>query len=244
MFRKYLGRELLQYLRRLWPFMIGVIVAGLLAFACLANDHNDIEMWGMIFACTIFALAGLAYVIRGLIHTYMSASKSIRLEQIERPQYLPKLIRAQALAFVVFVVFSVLLFIASVSIFAWQSVQHTFAAIDTDWKYFLEFIFYLLIISVAAYIIPITWIVVSRFAKNKRNINRLSVTIGVIALLMLPATVVIEILLLIHAPSTDMATTWLTTIIFLILYLFIDIGMFLITFQVLKKTSVNNQKSD
>ena len=50
MFGKILARELKQYIRRLWPFLLGYIVMSVLTCLVVIFDSNPIEATGTVTA--------------------------------------------------------------------------------------------------------------------------------------------------------------------------------------------------
>ncbi|MDE6656214.1 MAG: hypothetical protein K2J85_04400, partial [Anaeroplasmataceae bacterium] len=144
---------------------------------------------------------------------------------------------AHILAFMIFVIFTALLMLACVSIFAWEQVGKMFLALNTDWIYFVEFCIWLIIVTVTVYIIPVMWIVAFRYGKNKK----FSLSIGIITLLTFILPIALEILLLIHSSSTDMPSVWATLITMLTIYILVDITMYLLLHRTLKTAFSNIQ---
>lgn len=234
MFRKNLKRELIQYMRCLWPFAVAVVAMS--AFACIIvlTDRNPVEATGTIAGIAFFVMAALAFIVRGLIHAFISFYKNISSEKEQNELSLIHILWAPILAFMIFIVFSALLLFAGVSTFAWKGVGQMFSAFGTEWPYFLEFLFYLIITALTVYIIPTTWITVSRFRKQKRWLFVLSIIVGCFTFFLCFSLIVVEILLLIHSPSTDMQSVWATTITLLSVFTLVDICMLLMTFHTLK----------
>lgn len=234
MFRKNLKRELKQYLRRLWPYAIAVVVSSILSYILIVNDHNPYEAWGLLMGTFLFVEATLAFVVRGLIHAFITFNKSVSAEKVKSELPLTNLLLAPILAFMIFIIMAALLILAGVSIFAWEDVGQMFSAFGTEWPYFLEFLFYLIITALTVYIIPTTWITVFRFNKQKKWPRALSMIIGCVTFFLCFSLIIVEILLLIHSPSTDMQSAWATTITLLSVFTLVDIGMLLLTCHTLK----------
>lgn len=234
MLKTNLKRELIRYIRCLWPFAIAVVAMS--AFACIIvlTDRNPVEATGTIAGIAFFIMAALTFIVRGLIHAFISFYKNISSEKEQNELSLIRILLAPILAFMIFIIFSALLLFAGVSTFAWKDVVQMLSAFGTEWPYFLEFLFYLIITSLTVYIIPTTWITVSRFSKQKKWFRVLSMIVGCITLSLCFPLIVVEILLLIHSPSTDMQSVWATTITLLSVFTLVDIWMLLMTCHTLK----------
>ena len=237
-FRKTLARELIQYIRRLWPYGIALGVMSAVACIVVQTDRNPVEATGTITAIGFFVIAALAFVVRGLVHTYISFYKSLSTDKIDSSASLVSFLWVQILAYVIFILLTALFILGGVSAFAWKSVGQMFSAFATDWPYFLEFLLYLIIITATIYIIPITWFTAFRLGKQKT----LSLIIGIVTLFLCFGTIVIEILLLIHSPSTDMPLAWATILTLFAVFIIVDIVMFLLTYRTLK--IIFNKKQD
>lgn len=244
MFGKRLGRELIGYVRRLWPFAIGVVVTSVLACVIVLTDTNPVESIGLITGIAFFAIAALAFVLRGLAHAYVTFHKSLSAELDENKPSVTRLLWAQIFAFMIFVAFTALFFLAGITAFSWEAVGQMFSAFDTEWLYFVEFVLYLIITAFTVYVIPTTWIAVFRFGKQKKWRRTLSLVVGIIALCTCFGLIVMEVLLLNHAPSTDMPLLWATIVIFLAIFILVDIGMFLLTRYTLKSAFTRSKPID
>ena len=229
MFGKNLMRELMQYIRRLLPYALALVIVNIFACLIILFDQNPIEATGTVTAIAFFVIAALVFVVRGLVHAYTSFHKSLT-DETDSPTSVASFLWVQILAFVIFILCATLFIFGGVSAFAWKSVGQTFSAFATEWPYFLEFLLYLLIITVTIYIIPITWCTAFRFGKHKA----LSLIIGIFTLFLCFGTIVIEILLLIHSPSTDMTSAWAAILTLLAIFIIADIVMFTLTYRTLK----------
>ena len=244
MFGKNLAYNLKQYVRRLWPYAIALVVTSV--FACwiiLLEQNADVdptvaELNGSISAIAFFAIAALAFVIRGFIHAYVSFYKSLKSEETEQQDF-KQFLWTHILAFLIFVIFTALLMLACVTVFAWEQVGKMFLALNTDWIYFVEFCIWLIIVTATVYFIPVAWIVAFRYRKFKK----LTLSVGIITLTMFMLPIILEIMLLIHSPSTDMPSVWATLITILAIYALVDIAMYLLTRRTLK-TAFNNKQTD
>ena len=243
MLGKNLLRELKQYVRRLWPYVIVLIVMSV--FTCLIFwlDKNPFEMNASITALAFFAITALTFVVCGFIHAYVSFSKGLEPTESEQLNF-KQFLWTHILAFMLFVIFAALLMLACVSVFAWEQVGKMFLALNTDWIYFIEFCIWLIIVTITVYIIPVMWIVAFHYGKNKK----LSLSIGIITFLTFIFPIVLEILLLIHSSSTDMPSVWATLITLLTIYTLVDIAMYLLILRTLKlafrNIQIENEQSD
>lgn len=236
MFGKNLMRELKQYIRRLWTHAIVLVVISIFTCLIFLLDKNPIEINGPIAAVAFFVIAALAFVVRGFIHAYVSFSRSLETAETEQSN-LKQFLWAHILAFIFFVIFTALLMLACISVFAWKQVGKMFLSLNTDWIYFVEFCIWLIIVTITIYIIPVIWIVAFRYGKNKK----LSLSVGIITLLTFILPIVLEILLLIHSSSTDIPSVWVTLITILTIYALVDIAMYLLMRRTLEKAFSNIQ---
>ena len=178
-------------------------------------------------------------LLRGtIVHAYTSFYKSRSAKQEENELSLTSLIWAQILAFLIFIVFTALFILGGVSAFAWQAVVQMFSAFSTEWQYFVEFVLYLVITAFTVYLIPTTWIAVFKLCKPKTWTRVLTAIVGAVVWFMCVGLIIVEVLLLIHAPSTDMPLVWTTAISFLAIFVLVDIGMFLLMNHTLKTSLV------
>ena len=230
MFGKILARELKQYIRRLWPFLLGYIVMSVLTCLVVIFDSNPIEATGTVTAIGFFIIAAVVFVISGLVHAYKAFYDSIKSINTEEQPPLKSFLWARIVAFYIYVVVALLLLLAGVSSFAWQYVWQMFLAIVAEWYYLPEFLLYMVIIPPTMYIIPIACIVALRNGKHKKR----SLAVGIIAYMMGMFTVVLEVVLLIHSPDTDMSFVWGMLALCFALYIPVAIRMFLTTYRTLK----------
>ena len=236
MLGKNLMQQLKQYVRRLWPYVIALVVMSVFTCLIFLSDKNPIETNGPITAVGFFVITALTFVIRGFIHAYVSFYKSLQLTKTEQSNF-KQFLWAHILAFMFFVIFTALLMLACVSIFAWEQIGKMFLALNTDWIYFVEFCIWLIIVTITIYIIPVMWIVAFRYGKNKK----FSLSVGIITLLTFILPIALEILLLIHSSSTDMPSVWATLITMLTIYILVDIIMYLLMQRTLKMAFSNIQ---
>lgn len=236
MIGKNLMRELKQYIRRLWPYAIVLIVMSVFAYLIILWDKNPVEMNASISAIAFFSVAALTFVVRGFIQAYVSFYNSLKPTETEQPNY-KKFIAGHILAFIIFVIFTALFILACISIFAWEQVGKMFWALNSDWIYCIEFCIWLIIVLVTVYFILISWIVSFRYCKHKKLI----LSVGIVTLLTFELSIVLEILLLIHSSSTDMPSVWVTLITLLAMYVLVDITMYLLMCRTLKTAFSNKQ---
>lgn len=237
MFGKNLGQMLKQYLRRLWPFAIPVAVTGIITcIVALPNVYaSKINFYMAAFSS--FIIAVFTFVIRGVIHSYISFFKidcSINAENTSNSAYL-----VQLSAFMIFIAVSALLTFLCVLLFAWDTVGQMFSAFATDWLYFLELMFYILIISFSVYLIPTTWIAVFRFNKQKKWPRVLSLIVGITILIICVFTMYFEAPLTALNHSTDTTELWLIIITLLSIITLGNIGMFLLSYFTLKTNFID-----
>lgn len=238
MFGKIVKRELIRYVRSLWPFAIAVVATSVLACVIVLTDKNPVEATGTITGIAFFAIAALVFLMRGLVHAYTSFHKNLSTVQDETATPL-QVFCAQIAAFMIYIVFSALFLFGGVSAFAWESVGKMFSAFDTEWIYFLEFVLYLIITTLTIYLIPTAWITVLRFSKQKNWRIVLSMIVGGITLYLCVGNIIVEVLLLNHSASTDMPLVWGTTVTLLAIFVLVDVGMFLTTYRTLKTSLIN-----
>ena len=236
MFGKKLGRELAQYIRRTWPFALAFAVVSGLTCLMVVFDSNPVEATGTVTAIAFFIIAALVFVGRGFIHAYVSLYKNFSLNEAETPQDLHLMMWARIVAFLIFVLVAALLIFGGMSCFAWEYVRRMFAAFDTDWYYFLEFLLYLIIFACTVFIIPMAFLTSRRF-DGKRM---LTAGVGAVTLLFCLSTIEIEVFLLIRSPSTDMNTVWTFIVVFLVLFVAVDIRMYVVTYRTLKNVVSKN----
>lgn len=236
MFGKNLMRELIQYFRRLWPYAIALGVMSVFACIIVLTDRNPVEATGSIIAIGCFVIAALAFAVRGLVHSYISFYKSLSADKVNGSASLVSFIWVQILAFVIFISLTALFILGGVSMFAWKSVGQMFSAFATDWPYFLEFLFFLIITACTLYIIPTTEITVFRFNNHKKWPCVFSIIVGTLMLLLNFVLIIFEVQLLIHDTSTNMQGLWATTLTILTIATVVDIGFYLWMYRTLQNT--------
>ena len=242
MFGKNLGNELKQYLRHLWPFAIAVVATA--AIACAVSVHNDYphKLNYYLAALSIFIMAVCALIVRGVVHSYVSFAKidkSVKEENVSVSAYW-----AQFLAFTIFMIGSALFALLGVTLFAHNTVWKIFSSFSVNWPYYIEFIFYYIILACNVYLIPTTWIAVFRFNKQKKWPRVLSLIVGIAILIASLATLYLEAPLLANMPSSDAQTLTSIVIFFLAVFLIADIGMFVLTRFTLKKHFASINQTD
>ena len=231
-------RELKQYIRRLWPYAIVLIVMSVFAYLIILWDKNSVEMNASISAIAFFSVAALTFVARGFIQAYISFYNSLRQIKIEQSNY-KKFVAGHILAFIIFVIFTALFILACILVIAWKQVGKMFLALNSDWIYCVEFCIWLIIVMVTIYFILISWIVSFRYCKYKK----LMLSVGIVILLTIELPIVLEILLLIHSSSTDMPSVWVTLITLLAMYVLVDITMYFLMCHTLK-TAISNKQTE
>ena len=242
MFGKQLLHELKQYLRRLWPYAIAVVVMSALARVIVVFDRNEVEATGLVAGIGLSIMVALGFLVRGFLHAYTSFSKNLtaRTEKAEDGQSVEKWLLVQFLAFMIFIAVTALLFLVCVSVFAWNMVGQMFLSLKTEWPYFLEFLPFAAITSVTVYLMPIAHVVASRFGKHKK----LSLSVAVIVLFLCFPAIVFEVQLLMHEPSTDMVGVWASVITLLVIFVAADIWTYLLTRRTLKTAVDDKQDGD
>ena len=236
---KRLIRELKQYIRCLWPYMIALVVMGALACLIVLLDRNPIEATGTVTAIGLFIITGIIFAVRGIVHGYKAFCKSLASEKEESSQPINQFLWVHICAFIIFIVVTALLMLGLVSAFAWEYVGQMFLSLNTNWGYFLEFLLYAAIFTVTVYIVPIAMIVANRLGKRKS----LVLSIGLFTLFCCFATIVPEVLFLIHDASTNVRSALATVIALLVIFVFVDIWLYVLTFRTLK-TELNNTPQD
>lgn len=230
MFGKKIIREFLQYLRKLWPYALALAVMGAFTRVIIMLDNNPIEATGTASAIGLFVMTALLCAIRGFAHACSSFSKNLSLEKSENVHNLKQFLWAQIIAFMIYVIFAALIFLACVSIITWDYTGRLLSVFDTDWYYYIELSFYIVVVTATIYIISITRIVTSRFRKRKK----LSLFIGIITFFMCFISITTESLLLANSPSTDILSVWLTTMIILAVFILVDVCMYSLAYHTLK----------
>jgi len=236
--RKTLLHELKQYIRCLYPYAIALVVMGAVACLCILLDRNPVEATGFMTAVGLFILFMILFVVRGLAHGYKAFYKNLTSEKENKTQSINQFLWTHIYAFIIFIAVTALLGLAFVSTFAWESVGQLFLSLNTNWGYFLEFVLYTAIFAITIYIIPISMIAVSHFRKRKK----LAFSVGIITLFFCVVSVVPEVLFLIHDTSTDVQSVLATVISLLVMFTFVDIGLYIMTYYTLK-TEFHNTSS-
>lgn len=236
MFRKNLKRELMQYIRCLWPFTIAVVVCSILSYILIVNDHNPYEAWGVVMGGFLFGSAALTFLVRGIFHAFIAFSNHLSALKTENELSLTQLLCVQILAFAIFILFTTLLVIGGVSVFAWNSMVQMFYSFATDWPYFLEFLLYLIIAAITLFIIPAAMTTVFRQSKQKKWPRVLTLIICIVFSLIHFALLVFEIQLMIHSPSTNMLGLWISILTMLLVTIIVDICMYLLMYRTLQNT--------
>jgi len=236
---KNLLHELKQYIRCLWPYAIALVVMGAVACLVVLLDRNSVEATGSMSAIGLFIITGILFVIRGVAHGYKAFSKSLTLEKTERTQPINQFLWTHICAFMIFIVVTALLLLALVSTFAWKFVGQIFLSLNTNWGYFLEFVLYTIIFTVTVYIVPLAMITAKHFSNRKK----LVFSVGIITLIFCAVTTVPEALFLIHDTSTDVQLALATVISLLVIFIIVNIWLYLLTFRKLK-TEFHNISND
>ena len=226
MFGKKLGQALLSYLRRLWPFLIAVEV--MFGSACLVVlfDRNPVEATGSMTFVGLSIMVASGYVIIGFIHAYASVNGVFSTETKASSQDLITSLWAQFVAFLVFLFFSGLLFLADVSMIAWKAVGQMFAAFDKTWYLFIQFLVYTAVVAATVFIVMAVWVALFRLDKQNKKLRTRTKIFGAIALFFGMASVICESALLVHNPSTDLLFLLGFYILTLVIMISVDAYMF------------------
>lgn len=235
MFGKNLRRVLINYLRCLWPFAIAIAVASILAYLLIIFDRNPYELLGPLMGVFLFGSAALAFLIRGIIHAFITFSYHLSSLITKYKLSLTQLLWVQILAFVIFILFTTLLLFGGVSVFAWNSVVQMFYSFATDWPYFLEFLLYLIIAALTLFIIPTTRITVSRQSRQKKWPRVLTIIVCIVLSLIHFVLLVFEIQLMEHSPSTNMIGLWISILTLLVVTIIVDVCMYFLMYRTLQK---------
>ena len=243
MLGKILLKELLQYFKRLWPFMLAVVAMSVLAKYIILNDKNPYEMWGTLTGAVLFIFAAYVFVVGSFTHVYVSFYKKLRSENV---QYFASLYSARLLAFIIYMVFSALLLLAGVAVFAPNNIIQTFSSFPAEWPYFIEFLLYCIIAVLTLYLIPTSWIIIFRFRKQFKLPVIRSVVTGIIAFYLGVGSLVTEISLLMghNDPTVDLPLLWIIFGICTAAGILIDIRAFLLTKRTLKTVLYDTQNED
>ena len=226
MFGKRLGKELLSYLKRLWPFIVALEVMSGLACLVILLDRNPVEATGSITFFMFFAFAAAGYMIAVFVYVYASMNKAFRACSQERPQDLITTLSAKFVAFLIFLAFSGLLLLADVSMFAWKAVGQMFAAFGQNWYLVIQFFIYAVATAFTLFIIPAAWMAIKSFDKqNKKTLTRAHVG-GGFALFFSMMSVVCEVVLLVHDSSTDWAFVLGMFILALLIIIPVDVWLY------------------
>lgn len=226
MFAKSLSFDLNQYAKKLWPYATATMVTAVVACLITVFDSNGEEMTGIVTTVGIFAMTATFYVVRGFAHAYMSFYNSIKSDSSTPISHM---LGAQICAFVVFIAFTALFMLGLISAFAWSSVAKMFAALSTEWPYFIEFLAYLPVVTVTAYTVPTAMIAAKLYGNNKIRV----MCVGCCTLLACLLTIVPEVLFLIHDASTDVQGAMLTVIVLSALFIPIDVWLYARTYKTL-----------
>lgn len=240
MFAKELRQNLALYLRRQWPYALALVLASVFGYILVLVDNNPIESWGIVLAIPLFAMASLAYIVQIFVSSVKTFRKRFLPNDNSVGQAVHTLLWSQILAFMIAIYVSAVVFFACVSISAWKIIGETFASFADNWTYIFEFLLYITIVSLTTYIMLISDITVFRF-NGKR---RLSLALSIVSLVLCCGlSVTVEVLLLIHSPSTDMPKVWATVIVLLVVFVLADIIAYAMTWRAVK-SSYDNQSEN
>lgn len=199
-------------------------------------DRNPVEATATATAIGLFIMTYVAFVVCGIAHMIICIKKTVRLNNDENPKSLVSLLWAQCVAFVVFSFFCALfplLFLLIIELIGGAQVS---LELRDNWPYFIEFAFYLIIIAATIYIIPTTWVAVSRYGRQKKYRRPLSLSVGIITLIALTffSTAFEGLLLFDRLPGTDITAVWISLAVMLAVFILVDVGMYLMTYRTLK----------
>lgn len=199
-------------------------------------DKNLVEATGTVTAIGFFIIAALVFVGRVFFHAYASFYKNFSLDEAENPKALHRLLWARIIAFFIIIIITGLLILGGVSCFAWEYVGRAFAAQDTDWYYFLELVLYVIIFACTAYVMPMAYFSARRFDGKRK----LTAGVGSLTLMFCFGSILLEVFLLMRSPGTDMNTVWTDIVVFLVIFVAVDVWMYVLTYRTLKKALVKN----
>ena len=238
MFGKNLLNELIHYLRRVWPSIVTVAVASVLAYIFVLTDKNQFEAWGLAMGGALLVIATVQFVLGNYVYTFISCIKKLSAKNLKSGQCLKHEFLVKYAAYLIYTSLMGLILFAGWALFIPSSVVWTFSTFGTDWPYLIEFIVYYFILISAFYLIPVAWITLFRSGAEKRVRVR-SLIAGIIALNLCLASIELEVFLLIHSPTTDMVFLWITTVAVVAICAFVAIRAFILTYRTLKKQTEN-----
>ena len=239
MYGKQLLNGLAQYIRRLWPYILALMAMSVFARLIVTFDKNPIEATGTMTAIGLLVMTALVFVAAVLIHAYKSFLNNLAMTDAEklRPK---RFIWTHAATFMINLIVTMLLLVAGAAILVWNNSWELFSAFDTDWYYYVEFLFYIVILAFTIYIVPIAYIVATRFNRRKT----LAMIVGVFTFILCIGSISSEAALLIHSPDTDMLFAWEFTAMLFVIFIVVDVCMYVMTYRTLKLGSNNAPQAD
>ena len=253
MFGKRLRRELLLYLKKLWPFIITVEVMFGLALLFVFLDRNPEEATGSMAALGLFVMVAIGYVILIFLHAYSAIDRVLWTEKQGSPRDTMVLLVVQLVAFLIVLAASGLMFLADFTAIMWNAVGDLFASFGENWYYFLDFVFYFVVVASTVFTVTATWVAQARLDKQNKKARLRAKILGAITLLFCLGSIVPETLLLVHDTSTDMPGVWAFTITALAMFVLVDIYMYIVTRRTVnaafskpteEKDSIDESKND
>ena len=204
MFGKALLKELGIYARRLWPFILAIILSAFIAFLVVKYDNNPYELNGTIAGMAVFVISSIASLIAIFVFGIKQYSRVSQKRQLTLSNFIAKIL-ASSLIYI----FDLLLISGSV-FFIWKlNIKNIIGSVFTEWYYIIEFIAYLFIVIPLIYLVPISLKNMKKYRGNK-TLKTLFFILLILCLIFLLPLIECEVLLLAHLPNTDMSLLWIT----------------------------------
>lgn len=222
MFGAALKKELAWHFRKLWRWALAMLVLAALGCLIVLLDKNPVEATGTVMGIACLIISAIGLTISEIVVAILSFRKGIVAE--ERELSPRKLFFSKWLAFLIVVfAFTLVVFLCTLS-FAWEGVWNALLSMKTEWAYFVETAIYIPVVTSAFLLVPTALFAVFR-APQKRGRNLMGL-LGGLVLFLAFGSIVMEILLLIHSPTTDMGSLWGATIAILAVCALGDVGAF------------------
>lgn len=236
MFIKNLLKRLFEYLRRMWLFLIIVIATAIFSYIGVLYDSNPYEMTGLMSIIALFVLAAFGFVGAGITHAILAFKRSVSSAEMQEPKFRITMLWVHIVAFFIFMIFTALLILGGVSLFARDSVAQMFLSFGTEWPYFLEFMIFYIIAVFTVFILPANIITTVRLGKQINLPVKRVLPAAIIAFALWFMSIILEIFLLAwHNNGTDMSSLLWTLVTFLAVITFLDIRAYVLTHRTLKK---------
>ncbi|MCH5164680.1 MAG: hypothetical protein J1F36_06670 [Clostridiales bacterium] len=230
MLLKQLKKELIAYLRRVWPFALAIFAACALLLLAIKFDKNPYEATGLGMAIILFALTSGASVIGVYVMGFLIYYFGNKIEDNITPRCY---IGAKVLATAIMVLAALLLIVFAVFLISRDRTIQFVKSLISDWPYLIELIVFLIICIPFVFLLLMLMLTASESRHD--TLHSFTIVFFILCNIIFIVTIVFEGVLLFHGEVTNLKGLWITICSLLAFFAFTDVGSFILICKLLKE---------